>query len=99
VKRCQNCGREGRRGFTKVGRGFALRGRTRTAQRLNMQSGPVIWECAKGQGCKAADEQARVYFEVVKHRKPESDYELREFIDLYSISYGRWLAARAQVKP
>ncbi len=51
IKRCSECGREDTRGFTKTGHGFALRGRTRTAQRLNMQSGAAIWECAPGFGC------------------------------------------------
>lgn len=52
AKRCGTCGREDTRGFTKLGNSFALRGKTRTAQRLNMRSGPAIWECAPGNGCK-----------------------------------------------
>ncbi len=55
VKRCRECGREDTRGFTKVGHSFILRGRTRTAQRLNMGSGPAIWECATGFGCAKID--------------------------------------------
>lgn len=50
-KVCDKCGRRDTRGFTKVGNRFALRGRTRLAQRMNMNSGPAIWECAPGVGC------------------------------------------------
>lgn len=53
VKRCDNCGREDTSGFTKIGHGFVLRGRTRLAQRINMRSGPAIWKCAPGKGCDA----------------------------------------------
>jgi len=59
VKRCNRCGREDTRGFTKIGHHFALRGRTRVAQRLNMNSGPAIWECAAGQGCRARSKSGR----------------------------------------
>lgn len=52
MKRCQICGREDTKGFENHGRGFALSGSTRTAQRINMNSGSVRWECAKGIGCK-----------------------------------------------
>jgi len=52
VKTCDRCGREDTRGFTKIGNSFILRGRTRLAQRLNMNSGPAIWECAPGHGCR-----------------------------------------------
>lgn len=45
TRRCEVCGYEGTRGFTKVGHAFSLRGRTRTAQRLNMGSGRALWEC------------------------------------------------------
>lgn len=54
TKACDKCGREDTRGFTKVGNRFTLRGRTRTAQRINMRSGPAIWECARGYGCDPA---------------------------------------------
>jgi len=54
TKTCHLCGREATSGFTKYGNAFSLRGRTRLAQRLNMNSGPAIWECAPGHGCKAS---------------------------------------------
>lgn len=53
LRRCDACGREDTRGFQKVGHQFSLRGRTRLAQRLNMRSGPAIWECTAGFGCNA----------------------------------------------
>lgn len=52
TRTCTQCGRTGTRGFTSRGHTFALRGRTRTAQRLNMNSGPCTWECAPGHGCR-----------------------------------------------
>lgn len=52
-KKCHNCGRVDTRGFTKIGNSFVLRGSTRTAQRLNMNNGPAIWECKKPYGCAA----------------------------------------------
>lgn len=55
-KECQKCGRRDTRGFTKVGSKFVLRGRTRLAQRLNMGSGPAIWECRRGFGCATTKE-------------------------------------------
>lgn len=58
LKRCTECGREDTRGFTKVGNMFFLRGRTRVAQRLNMRSGPAIWECARGFGCAKKESDA-----------------------------------------
>lgn len=48
---CIKCGRKGTRGFTSAGKPFTLRGRTRTAQRINMRSGPNDWQCAPGNGC------------------------------------------------
>jgi hypothetical protein len=64
TRECQNCHREDTRGFTKIGNEFSLRGRTRLAQRLNMRSGPAIWECAPGFGCKTDKrwKNERVYY-------------------------------------
>lgn len=43
------------------------------------------------------DEQERVYFEVVKGRRPESEAELHAFIATHSIAFEAWLRARAKV--
>lgn len=67
---CVDCGRTGTRGFTSLGHGFTLRGRTRTAQRLNMRSGPCTWRCATGHGCQDLHGLAVLVLGVVADHGP-----------------------------